>query len=61
LYPNSWDWIDPVFGGRREKKPMIWQISQRPVNIQGYDIDENAVKMARQYAFNALDSSRAPF
>ena len=56
-----WEWIDPALWRQARKETHDVADFQRPVNIQGYDVDESAIKMARQYAFNALDSHEIHF
>ncbi len=58
---QHWDLMDPALWRQARKEAHDLADLQRPVNIQGYDVDENAVKMARRYAFNALDSHELHF
>ncbi len=58
---QHWEWIDPALWRQARKETHDLADFQRPVNIQGYDVDENAIKMARRYAFNALDSHELHF
>ncbi|MDW7677075.1 MAG: class I SAM-dependent RNA methyltransferase [Bacillota bacterium] len=53
---QRWDWIDPTLWRQARKETHDLADFTRPIQIQGYDIDEKSVRMARAYAFNALDA-----
>jgi putative N6-adenine-specific DNA methylase len=53
---QRWDWIDPTLWRQARKETHDLADFTRPIQIQGYDIDEKSVRIAREYAFNALDA-----
>lgn len=58
---QEWPWMDAALWRQARKETHDVAQFQRPLQIQGYDIDEKAVRMARQYSGQALDSQEIHF
>lgn len=58
---QDWPWIPADLWRQARKEAQEVARFHQPIQIQGYDIDERSVKMARQYAFNALDAHEIHF
>lgn len=58
---QHWEWMDQAHWRQARTETHDLADLQRPLSLQGYDLDENAIKMARQYAFNALGGHEIHF